>query len=481
MLKVFAIARNAFLEAIRQPIFFVLILVTAAILVLDVPMAAYTMGTGNADFTQTDQQWLIVMGLSTLLMSGLLVAAFSAAGVISREIEDRTILTVLAKPVSRPTVVLGKYLGVSSALVLSLYVSTLIFFLTVRHRVMPTAADPVDWPVVVIGCSSFFLALLAALFLNYFFGWNWISSTVSLLAGLLTVGMLLVSLLGKGWTPVSILQTFTQDIPPEVVISVVLVLLCVLVFAAVAVAASTRLGQVSTILSCLAFFVVGSLAQNFFGTHPEQPVMNLAYRTFPNLNFFFTLDVLEREGGTVPASYLGLAGLYALLQIVAILAVGMALFQGRDLERGSETSLAPRLVGLLAWCGRAQSILLAMAALVPPAGWNWKFRVLYALGMAVLAAGFWLFWGWFGRGVKWTYWVFMIIVVLAAGALGVQLARGLPPARLAGPAGLAALGAAVLVTAMMLLPRNRFHFGLAGKQVAAGRLSTLTGALNADQ
>jgi hypothetical protein len=250
----------------------------------------------------------------------------------------------------------------------------------------------------------------------------------------------------------------------------------------VAVAASTRLGQVSTILSCLAFFVVGSLAQNFFGTHPEQPALNLAYRTFPNLNFFFTLDVLERQDGTVPAAYLGLAGVYALLEIVAILAVGMALFQGRDLERGSDTSLAPRLVGLLAWCGRALGILLALAALVPPAEWNWKFRVLYALGMAALAAGFWLYWGWFGRGVKWTYWAFLVAIALTAAALGVQLARGLPPTGLAGPAGLAVLGAAVLAPALMLLPRNRFHFGLAGsKQVATGRLAQLTGASNADQ
>lgn len=459
--KALAIARNAFLEAIRQPIFFVMILVTMSVLVLTVPMADYTMGRGDAAYAKTDQQWLIIMGLSTLLMSGLLVASFTAAGVVSREIEDRTILTVLSKPVSRPTVVVGKYLGVSLALLLSMYISTLAFLLTVRHHVMPTSADQFDAPVIFFGWGGLKLALLGALFLNYFFGWNWISTAVSLLAVFLTIAMALVSFIGKGWVLISLAQTFSEDIPPDVLYSVLLVMLAVLVFSAVAVAASTRLGQVSTLLVCLSFFAVGSLTQNLFGQHTLHASAALAYKIFPDLTFFYTMDALQQQEGHVPGGYVGFAALYALVQIVAILAVGIALFQGRELERTGSSSAAPRLVSWLAWLGRSAGVAMALAALVPPVSLGTVMTIVYVVAMLVAAAGNWLFWGWFGRGVRWTYYLFIVAAAMQAvgGVVALATRRTLP--LLDRPLSVALVVVTALVLGLMLLPQNRFHFGLA--------------------
>ena len=50
MIRLLAISRNAFVEAIRQPVYGVLILVTFMVLVLDLPLSTYTMGTGVADY-----------------------------------------------------------------------------------------------------------------------------------------------------------------------------------------------------------------------------------------------------------------------------------------------------------------------------------------------------------------------------------------------------------------------------------------------
>jgi hypothetical protein len=60
MPPIFSIARNAFLEAIRQPIFIVLVLVGLLAMVCNVNLAAFTMGE--------DEKLLVDLGLSTLLI-----------------------------------------------------------------------------------------------------------------------------------------------------------------------------------------------------------------------------------------------------------------------------------------------------------------------------------------------------------------------------------------------------------------------------
>lgn len=114
MPPIFSIARNAFLEAIRQPVFIVLVLVGLLAMVCNVNLAAFTMGE--------DEKLLVDLGLSTLLIVGLLLAAFTASSVLSREIENKTVLTVVSKPVTRAAVIVGKYLGVAGALAVGYYV-----------------------------------------------------------------------------------------------------------------------------------------------------------------------------------------------------------------------------------------------------------------------------------------------------------------------------------------------------------------------
>ena len=80
----FTIARNAFLESIRQPIHAVLVCVGLLALLLNVNIAAYTL--------EDDNKLLIDLGLSTLFLAGLLLAAFTATSVLSREIENKTCL-----------------------------------------------------------------------------------------------------------------------------------------------------------------------------------------------------------------------------------------------------------------------------------------------------------------------------------------------------------------------------------------------------
>ncbi|MCJ7543888.1 MAG: hypothetical protein MUP47_04875, partial [Phycisphaerae bacterium] len=132
MIRFLSIAANTFTQTVRQPITAVLIAVTFGVLVASVPLAGWTMDTGGQHHASA-QKMLLDLGVSTLLVAGLLLAAFIASSALAREIADRTAMTVISKPVSRPVFLLGKFAGLLAGLAIAFYLATLVFVLTIRH------------------------------------------------------------------------------------------------------------------------------------------------------------------------------------------------------------------------------------------------------------------------------------------------------------------------------------------------------------
>jgi len=97
--QISAIFKNTFLESIRQPIYLIMVGIGVIALVLNLNMASFTM--------DDDNKFLIDMGMATIFLCGLLIAAFVATSVLTQEIENRTVLTVVSKPVGRPLFILG--------------------------------------------------------------------------------------------------------------------------------------------------------------------------------------------------------------------------------------------------------------------------------------------------------------------------------------------------------------------------------------
>ncbi len=217
------IARNTFTESIRQPIFAVLILVGAVAMALNQQLAAYT-------FTD-DNKLLVDMCLSSIFLVGLLLAAFTATGVLSSEIENRTVLTVVSKPVARPTFVFGKFLGVAGAIAVAFYVLSLFIVFALRQRVMTTAGDHLDWPVVLFAFGGGLVALGLATAGNYLFRWVFASSFVLALAVVETLALVLILLINKDWAFQSPLTDFVADDGQlgQVIVGLVLVFEAVLI------------------------------------------------------------------------------------------------------------------------------------------------------------------------------------------------------------------------------------------------------------
>lgn len=358
--QLWAIARNSFTESIRQPLFVVLILVGTLMLILNVFLAAYTM--------DDDNKMLVDMGLSVLLTGGLFLAAFTATSVLSNELENKTVLTVVSKPVPRPLFILGKYLGVMSALATAYWVLCLVFLFTVRHQVMQTASDHFDGPVITFGFLAILGALVLAAFGNYLYHWVFTSTFVGCTFILITIAGVMVAMIGPEWAFQGPLTEFTKNNGHVTQISMGLILIfqALLVLSAVAIAASTRLGQVMNLVICAGVFMFG-LVSDYLSYLVEKPFqLNISasgdqavslsfldqaaivltatgtliskfmfffvkglYVLLPNIQFFWPADALTQGNDLTPA-YLAMTLGYSILMSAAILFLAVILFQDRE-------------------------------------------------------------------------------------------------------------------------------------------------------
>ncbi|MFP4224142.1 MAG: ABC transporter permease [Phycisphaeraceae bacterium] len=350
--QLLTIARNTFTEAIRQPIFVVLVLLGLIAMVLNPAVVNYTLADDNKILTD--------IGLSTILLVSLFVAAFTASGVLSSEIESRTVLTVVSKPVARPIFVLGKYLGVAGAIAIAFLILSLMFVLTLRHGVIQTVRDQFDQPVWLMGSlavlGSFALAALG----NYLFRWVFTSTLTLALAVSLTVATGLVLLISPDWQVQSPLTEFTAHDGrlAQITLGLVLVLEAVMLLAGVAVAASTRLGQIMTLLVCLGVFALGLSMESLsnlvdarlnlpggvglgesltavlaaevpMGLKMVYTLAKLVYVIAPDLQFFWPADAIS-QGHPMTAGHLGTVTAYAGLYLGLLLCLAVSLFQTRE-------------------------------------------------------------------------------------------------------------------------------------------------------
>jgi ABC-type transport system involved in multi-copper enzyme maturation permease subunit len=113
MKRVGVVALNTFREAVRDRVlynlvFFALVMIAASILVGQISIGI-------------EQMVIVSLGLTAISVIGLLIAVFIGVGLVSKEMEKRTLYALLAKPVRRWEFLLGKFGG----LVLTLTVNTI--------------------------------------------------------------------------------------------------------------------------------------------------------------------------------------------------------------------------------------------------------------------------------------------------------------------------------------------------------------------
>jgi hypothetical protein len=99
-----AVALAAFLEGVRQWPFWMLTIIAGLLIVVWIFVPYFTFGEDYLMFKQ--------LGYDTIMVAAVIFGTLAASLSISEEIEGRTAITVMSKPVSRRQFMLGKYLGI---------------------------------------------------------------------------------------------------------------------------------------------------------------------------------------------------------------------------------------------------------------------------------------------------------------------------------------------------------------------------------
>ena len=120
------VAVNVFRESVRDRVPYNLVIF--AVLLMG---ASYLLGQLTAG---QDVKIIKDLGLAAISLFGLFIALFIGIGLVSKEVERRSIYALLAKPVSRAQFIVGKYLGLVLTLAVNVSAMTIALYLVLSYQ-----------------------------------------------------------------------------------------------------------------------------------------------------------------------------------------------------------------------------------------------------------------------------------------------------------------------------------------------------------
>jgi len=261
-----AIALNVFRESVRDKVLYNLVLF--AILLIG---ASYVIGQLTAG---QDVKIVKDLGLSATSVFGLFIAVFIGIGLVSKEVERKSIYSLLAKPIGRSQMIAGKYAG----LVLTLAVNVVIM-------------------------------------------------AVALYAVLVYVSWGVPADVQKAWD--------APALDPSMLKAIALILFELMIVTAIALFFSTFSTPILSAAFTFGLFVVGHFStdlRNFDQVVESRAAAGLAramYWVLPNLaQFDVKSEIVHAQ--PVPMGYIGMTALYAAFYIGLLIVASMAIFSRRD-------------------------------------------------------------------------------------------------------------------------------------------------------
>lgn len=265
---VIPIAASVFKESIRDRVPYNL--VVFAILLMG---ASYLLGQLTAG-----QELKIIkdLGLAAMAIFGLFIAVFIGIGLVSKEVERRSIYALLSKPISRPHLLLGKYAGLVVTLAANVGVMTLALYAVLGYMAVTESED-----------------------------------------------------FKRGWE--------APALDPMLLVAIGLILLGLMVVTALALLFSTFSSPMLSAAMTLGLYVVGHFSEDLrnldraVDSRVVGTVGRMLSYVLPDLSVF---DVKARvvHGLPVPLDEVGWAVAYGLTYIVGLLAVAIVLFARRDFK-----------------------------------------------------------------------------------------------------------------------------------------------------
>ncbi|MGV2827172.1 ABC transporter permease [Myxosarcina sp. GI1(2024)] len=180
--RVFTIAKNSFQEVIRDRIlyfigFFTLLLILAQRIIPEIAAG-------------THEKILLDFGIGAIALMSVTIAIFVGTATVNKEVEQRTLLMLVPKPISRAEFILGKHLGLLAVLAVVLTIMMTIYLAMLSF-------SEIAYPLNALIITAVYLLLELALLIG-----------VALLFGVFT-SSILATLLSFG---VYLMGHFSQDL-----------------------------------------------------------------------------------------------------------------------------------------------------------------------------------------------------------------------------------------------------------------------------
>jgi ABC-type transport system involved in multi-copper enzyme maturation permease subunit len=269
MPRLSAIALATFKSEVAQPLFIIILVLGVVGLMVSIYIPYNTFGE--------DIKMLKDSGLTMIRVFCILLAVWGASTTLADEIEGRTALTVLSKPVQRRSFVMGKFLGIGWTSALMFIVLGAVLMAVVSYKLVydsrETSAELPTWQACYLEMASTVPGLILA---------------------------------------------FMET----------------MILAALSVAISTRLPMFANFMICFTVYVLGHLIPLISqATEGQFEIVKFVGRfsaaIFPNLEAFDMQTALA-GGFAVPNEYLGMSLVYCLLFSAVAMLLALILFEDRD-------------------------------------------------------------------------------------------------------------------------------------------------------
>jgi ABC-type transport system involved in multi-copper enzyme maturation permease subunit len=178
--RIWAIASNGFREVIRDRILYLIGLFALVLFLALRLLPEIAASTQNKIFLD--------VGLGAIELLGVIVAIMVGTGLINKEIEKRTLLVLIPKPISRAELIIGKHLGLTGVIAVLTVAMTAIYLILLSF-------SQIDYPIGSILVSTFYLFLKLSLLIAVALVFGVFTS--SLLAALLSFGVYLMGNLSR--------------------------------------------------------------------------------------------------------------------------------------------------------------------------------------------------------------------------------------------------------------------------------------------
>ncbi len=159
MNRIVSIAKNTFREAVRDRVLYNLVLFVLLIVACAILLGDLTDGH--------EARTIVNIGLNAMLMFGAFIAIFVGVGLVSKEIEKRTVFAIFAKPVSRAEFIIGKYLGLCLTVAVNVAVMGIGVSLALVYVGSTSLAGSIWASIVLIFFELTILTAVSTLFSSF--------------------------------------------------------------------------------------------------------------------------------------------------------------------------------------------------------------------------------------------------------------------------------------------------------------------------